>query len=305
MPPVCIIIAGPTAIGKTQLAIEVARHFHTEIISADSRQCYHELNIGVARPDSEQLQQVQHHFIATHSIHENVTAAYFESYALNKMSEIFSTTPVAVVAGGTGLYLRALEYGLDKIPAIAPEIREDIVGQFQQSGIAWLIEQLQLEDPSFAVTGEMQNPQRMMRALEVMRGTGQSILHFHQHGKAIRPFHIIKIGLELPREVLYERINQRVDLMMNQGQEEEARSVYANRSLNALQTVGYAELFDYFDGTITKAEAVNLIKQHTRNYAKRQMTWLKREEGMQWMPPDADRVIKYLAEKISALHLKT
>lgn len=300
MLPVCLIIAGPTAVGKTQVAIDVAGHFHTSIISADSRQCYRELDIGVARPDPAQLQQVPHHFIASHSIHESVTAADFEKFALHQLTEIFQHNNIAVVAGGTGLYLRALEFGLDNIPAIPESIRQEITFQYQQLGIGWLSEQLNAEDPLFAGSGEMQNPHRMMRALEVMRGTGQSILTYHRHEKAKRPFEIIKIGLERPRELLYERIHQRVEMMMLQGLEQEAREVYANRQLNALQTVGYAEMFDYFDGKISLATAVSLIQQHTRNYAKRQITWLKKEAGLVWLPPDADKVIAYVEDQLQS-----
>jgi len=298
MAPVCLIIAGPTAVGKTQLAIDVAQHYHTEIISADSRQCYRELNIGVARPDVAQLQQAPHHFIADHSIHESLTAADFERIALDNLAHIFQQKNIAVVAGGTGLYLRALEYGLDNIPAVDVAVRNEIMLHYEQKGIAWLSEKLMAEDPLFASAGEMQNPHRMMRALEVIRGTGQSILSFHRHEKTIRPFDCIKIGLELPREQLYDRINKRVWLMMEQGLEAEAKAVFPFRELQALQTVGYAEMFDYFDGKISLDKAVELIQQHTRNYAKRQITWLKKEKDLTWLPPDAGVVIDFIETRL-------
>lgn len=300
MLPVCLIIAGPTAVGKTQLAVDVAKHFHTEIISADSRQCYHELNIGVARPEVAQLQQVIHHFIAEHSIHESITAADFERIALDKLAQIFQQNNIAVVAGGTGLYLRALEFGLDNIPAVDVAVRDEIMLQYERKGIAWLYEKLTAEDSLFASAGEMQNPHRMMRALEVIRGTGQSILSFHRHEKTNRPFDCIKIGLELPREQLYDRINKRVLLMMEQGLEAEAKAVFPFRELQALQTVGYTELFDYFDGEISSDTAVELIQQHSRNYAKRQITWLKKEKDLTWLPPDAGVVIDFIETRLKA-----
>ncbi len=294
MKPVCIIIAGPTAVGKTQLAVDVAHHFNTSIISADSRQCYQELSIGVAKPDALQLAAVPHYFIGSHSIHQTVNAADFESYALKTIDHLFEKNKIVIMAGGTGLYLRAFEKGLDLIPAVEEKIRIEVIQGYEDNGKEWLQQCLINEDSLYAQQGEMQNPQRMMRALEVVRSTGKSIVSFQQNQTKERPFDMVKIGLELPREILYERINQRVDAMMAAGLEEEARSVYSFRSLNALQTVGYSELFEYFDGKISRAQSIELIKQHTRNYAKRQMTWFKKDTQMKWFSPDVGDVIAYI-----------
>jgi len=278
-----IVIAGPTAVGKTAYAIEVARHFKTVILSADSRQCFRELDIGVARPSAAELQQVPHYFIASHSIHDDINAAWYETYALNLLQQLFTAHDIIVVTGGTGLYIKALTEGLDTIPPVDENVRQHIIQHYEAQGLPWLQQQLQLQDSLFSAQGEMQNPQRMMRALEVVMATGQSILSFRNREKAARPFNIIQVGLELPREILYERINTRVDLMMQAGLEGEARCLLPYRHLNALQTVGYKELFGYFDGDLSLQSATDLIKQNTRRYAKRQMTWFKRQAAMHWI----------------------
>jgi tRNA dimethylallyltransferase len=272
----CLIIAGPTAVGKTSLAIDLALQYNTRIISADSRQCYKEMNIGVAKPSAEQLAAVHHYFINSHSITEEVTAAAFEQYALKAADEIFSQHDLAIMVGGTGLYIKAFCEGLDSIPVIDPAIRALIIQSYESNGIEWLQARIKEEDPDFFSHGEIQNPQRMMRALEVKRSTGQSIRNFQQGKQAQRPFRIIKLGLELPRELLYAQIDNRVDEMMAAGLLEEVKSLYQYRSLNALQTVGYTELFDSLDGKISIDDAVELIKRNTRHYAKRQITWFKK-----------------------------
>lgn len=269
--------------GKTACAIEVARHFGTVILSADSRQCFKELNIGVARPSAKELQQVPHYFIASHSIHDNINAAWYETYALGLLQQLFTAHDVVVVTGGTGLYIKALTEGLDDIPQVDENIRQHVIQHYEVQGLPWLQQQLQQHDGLFSARGEMQNPQRMMRALEVVLATGQSVLSFRNREKTPRPFHIIQVGLELPREILYERINARADLMIEAGLEAEARSLLPYRHLNALQTVGYQELFDYFDGTLSLQAATDRIKQNTRRYAKRQMTWFKRQSAMHWI----------------------
>lgn len=291
-----LVIAGPTAVGKTEVAIRVAKHFGTEIISADSRQCYQELNIGVARPSAAELAAVKHHFIATHSIHDEVTAAGFETYAIQKVSELFNHHDTVVMVGGTGLYIRAFCEGLDEIPAIDAGTRSRIIEQYQQSGLPWLQEMVRAKDPGFFAAGEIQNPQRMMRALEVIESTGRSILEFRKGGKAKRDFGIIKAGLELPREELDRNIRARVDRMMEMGLLEEVRSLLPWRQLNALQTVGYAELFEYLDGKCILEEAVEQIKIHTRQYAKRQMTWFKKDKSIQWFNPSAVENILHLVD---------
>ncbi len=280
-----IVIAGPTAVGKTAVAIQVARYFNTEIISADSRQCFRELNIGVARPSEEELQQVKHHFIASHSIVQEVTAASFEEYALQKVHGLFQQHDVVVMVGGTGLYIKAFCEGLDKIPAIDPAARQNITRQYEEKGMEWLQQQVKERDPDFYANGEIQNPQRMMRALEVIEATGQSILSFRSGKKAKRDFTIKKIGLELPKEELHRNIYARVDKMMEAGLLEEVRSLVPYKHLNALQTVGYAELFEYLDGKITLEQAVEQIKINTRQYAKRQMTWFRKNKEMNWFSP--------------------
>lgn len=290
-----ILIAGPTAVGKTALAIQLAQQFHTAIISADSRQCYKEISIGVAKPSVEELQAVKHYFINSHSITDELTAAAYEQYALAAADEIFATHDVAVMVGGTGLYIKAFCEGMDQIPAVPDEIRSQLQQTYQQKGIEWLQQQLQLQDPLFAAKGEMQNPQRMLRALEVVMASGESIITFRKGAKQQRPFNIIKIGLELPREELYARINQRVDLMIKEGLLEEAKAVYRQRNSNALQTVGYRELFDYFDGNISLEQAIDKIKQNSRHYAKRQLTWFKRDADMKWFhPADTAAIVNYI-----------
>ncbi len=280
-----VVIAGPTGVGKTAISIDVAKHFQTEIISADSRQCYKELNFGVARPTAEQLTEVKHHFIASHSIQEKITVANFEQYALEKAGEIFRHNDVVVLVGGTGLYIKALCEGIDEIPDIPEEIRNDIVVNYYEYGINWLQEQVQKYDPLFFAEGEVKNPQRLMRALEVVKGTGKSILEFRKGAKAMRSFDVIKIVLQLPKDQLQHNINSRVDKMIENGLLEEVRSLISCRHLNALQTVGYKELFDYFDEQISLDEAIELIKKNTRQYAKRQMTWFRKEKDYTWFEP--------------------
>lgn len=272
----CIIICGPTASGKTSLGIELALKHQTQIISADSRQCFRELNIGVAKPSAEQLQKVKHYFINSHSIHEEVNARIFEEYALQTVNSIFEKNDVAIMVGGTGLYIKAFTEGLDEIPEVNESIRKEINENYLTSGFHWLENELKEQDPIFFSKGEMKNPQRMLRALEVKLSTGKSILEFHSQKKAKRNFDIKVRLLELQREQLYQNINKRVDEMMESGLLKEAESLYPFKNLNALQTVGYKELFDYFDKKYSLEKAVEEIKKNTRHYAKRQMTWFRK-----------------------------
>ena len=276
------IIVGPTAVGKTSFAISLAQHLQTEIISADARQCYAELNIGVARPSLEELSQVPHHFIASHSVNDTVNAQVFENDALAKADELFKTHHSVVMVGGTGLYIKAFCEGLDLIPAIDPAIREDIIKQYEKLGLRWLQKEVSVKDPMYWAKGEQQNPQRLMRALEVMLGTGASIVSFQIKNKITRPFNIVKVGLELPREQLYERINQRVISMVENGLETEVRNLLPQNHLNALQTVGYSEWAPYFEGNLSKEKVIENIQQNTRHYAKRQMTWFKKDPEITW-----------------------
>ena len=276
------ILLGPTAVGKTSFAITLAKTLDTEIISADARQCYKEMNIGVARPSDDELKAVPHHFIASHSITENINASFYENWAMEKVQTLFATKDTVVMAGGTGLYIKAFCEGLDLIPPIETSIRENIIAQYEQLGMRWLQKEVSVKDPSYWEKGEQKNPQRLMRALEVILGTGKSILSF-QNNKAIkRPFKIVKIGLELPREELYQRINDRVLNMVNEGLEKEVKGLEASAHLNAMQTVGYSEWKDYFEQKISRDKVIENIQQNTRHYAKRQMTWFKRDPATTW-----------------------
>lgn len=272
----CIIISGPTAVGKTSYGIELALQHNTQIISADSRQCFRELNIGVAKPSGKQLEKVKHYFINSHSIHDEINAKVFEEYSLNAVHEIFENNDVAVMVGGTGLYIKAFCEGLDDIPNADENIRKEINEQYDTEGLVWLKNEINVHDPVFFLKGEMQNPQRMLRALEVKLSTGKSILDFQSGKKVKRDFEINNILLELPREQLYNNINHRVDQMMEEGLLQEAESLFQYRQLNALQTVGYKELFDYMEGKYSLPQAIDEIKKNTRHFAKRQMTWFKK-----------------------------
>lgn len=285
------VIAGPTAVGKTAVAIELALRLGTSIISADSRQCYREMTIGTAKPTEEELAQVQHYFINSHSVTEHLTTADFERLALGYLEDIFKTSTSAVVCGGTGLYIKSLCEGIDEMPDLDDAIERDINEQYQQKGIEWLQTAIQQEDPEFYKQGEIQNPVRIIRALSFVRSTGKSILTYRTGTKTVRPFNIIKIALYLPREVLYDRINRRVDIMMEQGLLDEVQKLYPQRHLKNLQTVGYSELFDYIDGKYTLEEAIDKIKQHTRNYAKRQLTWFRKDKEFHWLEADEENMI--------------
>jgi len=293
-----IIICGPTAVGKTDIAIEVAKSFHTEIISADSRQCFRELKIGVARPSENNLNAVKHHFIASHSIHDEMNASVFENYALQKAEEIFSKQNVAIMVGGTGLYIKAFCEGLDEIPGPGSGIRTRIADGYKKNGLGWLQDEVKKKDPSFYETGEIQNPQRMMRALEVVETTGKSILNFHKGEKTKKDFNILKIGLELPKEELHRNIESRVEQMIEKGLVEEVRRLLPDKHLNALQTVGYSEIFAYLQGNSTLTRAVEEIKKNTRQYAKRQMTWFRKDKDIQWFfPHEIDKILLSLQQK--------
>ncbi len=284
--PTIIIIVGPTAVGKTAAAIRLAQQMRTKIISADSRQCFRELNIGVAKPSVAELDTIHHYFINSHSIHEDVNAAVFEELALQWTADILRETSTAVMVGGTGLYIKAFTDGLDEIPAVDPTIRRHLQLQYELNGIGWLKQEVNLHDPGYYAEGERQNPQRLLRALEVRLSTGRSILSFRTATNRQRSFQIRKIGLDLPREELHRRIYDRVDHMIDQGLVEEVKGLLPYRSANALQTVGYKEIFEYLDGSCSLDEAILNIKTNTRRYAKRQLTWFRKDPAVQWMHPD-------------------
>jgi len=291
-----IVIVGPTAVGKTSIAIQLAQHLHTKIISADSRQCFKELNIGVAKPSLQELQLVHHYFINSHSIHEDVNAGVFENLSLECADEIFQENETAVMVGGTGLYVKAFCEGLDEMPEIDLSIRKNIQWHYEEAGIDWLQNEIKNNDLEFYNSGEIQNPQRMMRALEVKLSTGKSILSFRSQQKKERAFDIKKIGLQLPKEELHRNINNRVDEMITNGLIDEVKNLISERNLNALQTVGYKEIFDYFDNKINLEEAIALIKKNTRHYAKRQMTWFKKDESIQWISPNDSEQLEKITQ---------
>ena len=286
-----IIITGPTASGKTFLSLQLAAHFNTSIISSDSRQCFKELDIGVAKPTAAELSATHHYFINSHSIQEEVNAQMFEQYALNAADEIFKQNNIAIMVGGTGLYIKAFCEGLDDIPFIDEVIRKNIIKQYELNGLLWLQNEVQQKDAAFWEIAEQQNPQRLMRALEVMMSTGKSIQSFRTNKKTERPFKIFKVGTDISKEQLFANINQRTDEMIAMGLVDEVKSLIPFKHLNALQTVGYSELFNYFDGKIYLRDAVEEIKIHTRQYAKRQLTWFKKDTEIVWVKPSRSAAI--------------
>lgn len=300
-----ITIIGPTAIGKTALSIKLAQHFGCDIISCDSRQFFKEMTIGTAVPNTEELAAAPHHFIQNISIFENYSVGDFENDALQTLESLFQKNPVQVMVGGSGLYVDAVLKGFDEFPDIPISIREEINRNYDELGIEFLQENLKKLDPDYyqKIQAEnpqtLQNPQRMKRFIEVCMGSGKPYSSFIGKRKNERNFIPIVIGLEADREIMYQRINMRVDIMMQQGLLEEAQSLYPNKQLNALQTVGYRELFDYFDEKITLEEAIEQIKMNTRRFAKRQMTWFKRTENATWFnyKSDPNEIIALIESK--------
>jgi tRNA dimethylallyltransferase len=280
-----IVIVGPTAVGKTAAAIRVARHFQTEIVSADSRQLFRELNIGTAKPSPEELGAVPHHFISSHSIHDPYDAAQYGREALERINVLFTRHDYVVLCGGSGLYVQALCDGFDEIPTVPATVREELTRQYRVAGIEVLQEKMRQLDPLLFQKMDQQNPHRLIRALEVVQHTGLSIDSFRQKRRPVHDFSMVKFGLELPRETLNQAIDARMDKMIAEGLFAEAERLYPFRAHNALQTVGYQEIFDYMDGLYNQEEAVRLLKRNSRRYAKRQMTWFKRDEEIVWLNP--------------------
>ncbi|MDQ7948445.1 MAG: tRNA (adenosine(37)-N6)-dimethylallyltransferase MiaA [Pedobacter sp.] len=290
-----IVVVGPTAIGKTALAIELAKFYRTEIISADSRQFFKEMNIGTAKPSPEELAEVTHHFINSHHIQQLVSTGDFEVEALQLLSNLFQKHDVLIMVGGSGLYIDAVCKGLDELPEIDLRIREKLNHQLATSGIESIRQQLKELDPEYFAKVDQSNPQRMIRGLEVVLSSGQKLSSFLTANRKERPFQIIKIGLNTERSTLYERINHRVDLMMEAGLLDEVKTLLPFRRYNALNTVGYSELFDYLDGKIDLASAVAQIKQNTRRFAKRQLTWFRKDPHTTWFEPtETEKIIAYL-----------
>lgn len=293
-----IVIVGPTASGKTALAIDLAKRFTTEIISADSRQIFKELEIGTAKPSPEQLKAVPHHFINTHPITEQYDAAQFGRDALALIQELFKAHDDLILCGGSGLYIKAVCEGFDDIPEIDPEVRQNLNEQYEVKGLGWLQDQLVDLDPEQFGRMDHQNPHRLMRALEVKIGTGKSIREFQTKKKLDHPFKITKIGLDIENEELYTRINNRMDQMIAAGLFEEAKKMEPYKDHQALQTVGYREIFDYFDGGYEYEEAVRLLKRNSRRYAKRQLTWFKKDKEIKWFALNSiSKVANFLERK--------
>jgi len=281
-----VVIAGPTASGKTDLAIEVALHFKTEIISADSRQFFRELNIGTAKPSTDQLAVVKHHFINFLSVHDAYDAGKYEEDVLNLLTKLFYEKDVVILAGGSGLYIDAVCSGFDRLPERDENIRAQLAELFKQKGIQTLQEKLKTLDEEYYAQVDLSNPQRIMRAIEVCLLTGKKYSELRLRKKSLRNFSIIKIGLDVDRKTLYERINKRVDEMIQNGLIEEAKLLYPFRELNSLQTVGYKELFSFLDGQLSLDESIELLKRNTRRYAKRQLTWFRKDKEVVWFNPE-------------------
>ncbi|MBK7109909.1 MAG: tRNA (adenosine(37)-N6)-dimethylallyltransferase MiaA [Chitinophagales bacterium] len=294
-----IIIAGPTGIGKTNLAIQLAKEYNTEIISADARQFYKEMHIGTAKPDAELLATINHHFINNISIHDSYSVGQYEQEALQIIDRLFTVHNVVILVGGSGLYIDAIINGLDNLPASDAEIRKQVIALYETKGLEYLQEYISENDPEYFQIADIQNPQRLMRAMEVILQTGKAYSSFRRKNIAKRNFNSIQICLDMEREKLYQQINTRVDVMMQNCLLQEAEQLFSYRHLNALQTVGYKELFEFMEDKSTLETAINKIKQNTRNYAKRQLTWFRKDKSYTWFNPLAVVDVKnYIKEKM-------
>lgn len=294
-----IVVVGPTGSGKSALAVELAKHYGAPVISTDSRQFYRGLPIGTAQPTAEEQAAAKHYFIADREVEDDFNCGKYEAEALVLLERLFAENDYVVAVGGSGLYVKALCEGMDDLPDADQELRTELRRRLENDGIAALAEELKRLDPLYASEVDVCNPARVMRALEVCLTTGRPYSEQRSGVVAERPFNIVKVGTDMPRDVLYERINRRVDAMIADGLVEEARSVYPKRHLNALQTVGYREMFDYFDGECTLEEAVELIKRNSRRYAKRQLTWFRRDDSIGWFSPsNLEPIIEFIDNKI-------
>jgi tRNA dimethylallyltransferase len=290
-----IVVAGPTAVGKTNVSIELARHFRAAIVSADSRQVFREMNIGTAKPSAEQRAEVPHYFVDTHSVAEEYDAARFTTDALKVIADRFVKDDYVILCGGSGLYIKGVCEGFDEIPEVPGAIREEIIGNYEREGLQWLQTRMRELDPDALALLDEKNPHRLIRALEVKVHSGESIFAFRKNQTAERPFRITKIGLDLPRDELYNRIDQRMDDMIADGLFEEARALYPMRHHNALQTVGYQEIFNFMENAYDIEECVRLLKRNTRRYAKRQLTWFRKDKEFVWFSPgDVEAMIAYV-----------
>ena len=291
-----VVVVGPTGSGKSALAVKLATHLNAPIISTDSRQVFRGMPIGTAQPTAEELAAAKHYFIADREVEEEFNCGKYEAEALALLETLFKESEYVVAVGGSGLYVQALCEGMDDLPDADPGLRDSLKQRLEADGLKSLVAELRTLDPNYAEEVDLCNPARVMRALEVCLATGRPYSEQRKGERAERPFNIIKIGTDMPRDVLYDRINRRVDMMVEEGLEAEARTMYPKRHLNALQTVGYRELFDYFDGNSTFEEAVELVKRNSRRYAKRQLTWFRRDDETAWFDPnDLDAILAHIA----------
>lgn len=294
-----IVLIGPTGVGKTELSLHIAEDFNTSIISSDSRQLYADLKIGTAAPTDEQLKRVPHHFVGTLKLTDYYSAAQYEAEVLHLLSYLFKTKDVVVMTGGSMMYVDAVCKGIDDIPTVDNETRELVKQRFEQEGLEPLCAELKLLDPEYYKIVDLKNPKRVIHALEICYMTGKTYTSFRTRNTQKRPFHIIKVGLTREREELYERINRRVDIMLEEGLLEEAKSVYIYKHLNSLNTVGYKELFKYLDGEWELPFAIEKIKQNSRIYSRKQMTWFRRDTDIQWFHPEQEReILDYIKDQL-------
>ena len=299
MPRTLIVLIGPTGVGKTELSLSIAKSFHTCIVSADSRQLYADLKIGTAAPTPDQLARVPHHFVGILQLTDYYSAAQYEAEVMAKLEELFKENDVVVLTGGSMMYVDAICKGIDDIPTVDKETRELMLQRYEEEGLEQLCKELKLLDPEYYNIVDLKNPKRVVHALEICYMTGQTYTSFRTRSTKERPFRIIKIGLTREREELYDRINRRVDIMMQDGLLEEARHVYAYKHLNSLNTVGYKEMFKYLDGEWTLDFAIEKIKQNSRIYSRKQMTWFKRDTEIAWFHPDQqEEIMQHIESQI-------
>lgn len=297
--PTLIVLLGPTGVGKTELSLSIAEAYHTSIVSADSRQLYADIKIGTAAPTAEQLARVPHYFVSTLDLHDYYSAAQYEMEVMKKLEELFRENDVVVLTGGSMMYIDAVCKGIDDIPTVDNETRQLMLERYEQEGLERLCAELKLLDPEYYQIVDLKNHKRVIHALEICYMTGKTFTSFRTQTQKERPFEILKIGLKREREELYERINRRVDIMMEEGLLEEARRVYPFRQLNSLNTVGYKELFNYLDGTWELPFAIEKIKQNSRIYSRKQMTWFKRDQHITWFhPEDTAEIMSFLQKNI-------
>lgn len=294
---ILLVVVGPTAVGKTSLCLKLAKKFNTEIISADSRQFYKETEIGTAKPSPTELQEVPHHFIGHKSIFDFYDVKSFEKDTLKLLESLFELKNMVILTGGSGFFIDVVCQGMDEIPDVDPAIRTQLIADFTKKGLAYLQSELSHLDPLYHEQVDLNNPQRLMRALEVCIATGQPYSSFRKKEKVKRPFQVIKIGLKRDREELYQRIDHRMDQMISNGLFEEAAALFSNRHLNALQTVGYSEIFGFLEGKYDKEEAIRLLKRNSRRYAKRQLTWFRKDQDITWFHPDQEKEIIEFVER--------